>query len=485
MASSQDNYPNRFIVDSIHGDIHLTEREWGVVDTASFQRLRHIKQLQMGQVTYPNATHTRFVHCLGTLRIMQRVLAAAKVHGIDLDADEHENLRLAALLHDVGHYPYSHLLEGVDNVDLLEERIRPPDADRKQTLDLEQKAIRYPSHVSVGVLVVTKQPDMLDAIGGEVRAKQVADLFSGEEIANKKVSRLISSSWDLDRFDYLQRDSYATGLPYGRIDLNYLLNSLRGNSEGEIGVHERAIPAVEHFLLARYFMHRTVYYHRTTWAVEEACRQLLRRLRDQKKYGVPEDGKEIETIVTSEKIHTFTDSYVDSIVRQAISDPDDVIQSLAWSIQSRNPPKLLKEICVFSDKAETVHRGAIFRGRCLRDLAGVADTKGIPLGRLLFCELKPITVEKGVSRFTASEYENAPSEALRQSIRDENEIVRVFVEGSDSPKSLLEIDYSIIQKLAGQVFRTYRLYFVPSRTDKVSPVEDLRALVRNWDTLEA
>ncbi len=481
MASLQGNYPDRFIVDSIHGDIHLTEREWKVVDTASFQRLRHIKQLQMGQVTYPNATHTRFVHCLGTLRIMQRVLEAADKHGINLDDDEQENLRLAALLHDVGHYPYSHLLEGVDKVNLLEERVPPAETGTKQTLDLDRKAVPYPSHVSVGVLVVTKQPDMIDAIGSEAKARQVADLFSGEEIENKKVSKLISSSWDLDRFDYLQRDSYATGLPYGRIDLNYLLNSLRGNSDGEIGVHERAIPAVEHFLLARYFMHRTVYYHRTTWAIEEACRQLLKRLRDHAQYDVPEDGRRIERIVTSEEIHTFTDSYVDSIVRQAISDPDDVIQSLAWSIQSRNPPKLLKEICVFSERGKNPHCGTIFRERCLRDLAGVAKNKGIPLGRFLLCELPPITVEKAVSRFTASEYQEASSEKLRQSIRDENEIVRVFVEGSDSPKSLLEIDYSIIQKLAGQVFRTYRLYFVPSTTDTISPVEELRALVDDWD----
>ncbi|MBN2133614.1 MAG: HD domain-containing protein [Sedimentisphaerales bacterium] len=481
MASSQDNYPGRFIVDSIHGDIHLTKREWKVVDTASFQRLRHIKQLQMGQVTYPNATHTRFVHCLGTLHIMQRVLKAAKEHGINLDGDERENLRLAALLHDVGHYPYSHLLEGVDKVDLLEERVKPPEADKKQTLDLERKAIPYPSHVSVGGLVVTRQPDMLAAIGGEAKAKKVAALFSGEEIENKKMSRLISSSWDLDRFDYLQRDSYATGLPYGRIDLNYLLNSLRGNSEGEIGVHERAIPAVEHFLMARYFMHRTVYYHRTTWAIEEACRQLLRRLRDGEKYGVPEDGQQIKEIVTSRNIHTFTDSYVDAIVRQAISDPDDVIGSLAWSIQSRNPPKLLKEVSVFSEKAETLHRGTVFRERCLRDLAGVAHQKEIALGRFLLCELPPITVEKAVSRYTASEYRQASSEALRQSIRDENEIVKVFEEGSDNPKSLLEIDQSIVKKLAGQVFRTYRLYFVPSKKEKTSPVEDLRALVADWD----
>ena len=74
MASSADGLPGKLIVDSLHGDIHLTQREWRVLDTAAFQRLRRIKQLQMGQVTYPNATHTRFAHSLGTLAIMGRIL---------------------------------------------------------------------------------------------------------------------------------------------------------------------------------------------------------------------------------------------------------------------------------------------------------------------------------------------------------------------------------------------------------------------------
>jgi hypothetical protein len=412
---------------------------------------------------------------------MQRVLQAATEHGIKLDEEEQENLHLAGLLHDVGHYPYSHLMEDVDRVDLLEDRVKPKTGAGKRTLDLEQKPTPYPNHVSVGEIIVTNQQEMIDAIGSKTKAKQVADLFSGQEIENKKLTKLISSSMDLDRFDYLQRDSYATGLPYGQIDLNYLLNSLQSNPAGEIGVHERAIPAVEHFLLARFFMHRTVYYHRTTVGVEEACRQLLRRLRDQKKYNLPEDGKRIQDIVASDELYTFTDSYVDSIVRQAVSDSDEVVRSLASSIHSRNPPKLLKEVCVFGAKQDDSHRGLFFRGRCLRELAGVADRQGIPLGRFLFCELHPITLEKSVSQLTASEYQQASSEQVKQCIREENEIVRVFVDGSDSPKSLLEIDYSIMRRLAGHVFRTYRLYFVPSKAEKVSPVEELKELVHDWD----
>ena len=119
MASSH----NKIIVDSVHGDIRLTEIERKVVDTAPFQRLRRIKQLGMGHLTYPNATHTRFAHSLGVFHVTSRVLKIAQENGRKFKDDEIENLRLAALLHDIGHYPYSHLLETIDDVQLTEERV--------------------------------------------------------------------------------------------------------------------------------------------------------------------------------------------------------------------------------------------------------------------------------------------------------------------------------------------------------------------------
>src|SRR4029077_4445302 len=120
MASSRPPRSDKIIVDSIHGDIHLNEIERRVIDTASFQRLRHLKQLGMAQVTYPNATHTRFAHCIGVLGIMAKITDIAK-NELQLDGEKIEDIRLAGLLHDIGHYPYSHLMERVDKVQLTEE----------------------------------------------------------------------------------------------------------------------------------------------------------------------------------------------------------------------------------------------------------------------------------------------------------------------------------------------------------------------------
>ena len=113
----------KIVVDNIHGEIELSPHEWRVVNTATFQRLRSLKQLGMGHLVYPNATHNRFAHSLGVFGIMRRILGKLREQGRSPKMAEEENLRLAALLHDIGHYPYSHLMERVDFVQRTEDEL--------------------------------------------------------------------------------------------------------------------------------------------------------------------------------------------------------------------------------------------------------------------------------------------------------------------------------------------------------------------------
>lgn len=129
-SSDPNDDRRRIIVDSIHGDIELGDLHWRVIDTPTFQRLRHIKQLGMGHLVYPNATHTRFAHSLGVFHIMRRILRTAERNKIELPGELWDDLLLAALLHDVGHYPYSHLMEGVDGVQLVEEFVGEPTREK-------------------------------------------------------------------------------------------------------------------------------------------------------------------------------------------------------------------------------------------------------------------------------------------------------------------------------------------------------------------
>ncbi|OGW03093.1 MAG: hypothetical protein A2Z59_13525 [Nitrospinae bacterium RIFCSPLOWO2_02_39_17] len=236
--------PNKrqIMVDSIHGDIEISPLEKAVIDTAPFQRLRHLKQLQMGHVTYPNATHTRFAHSIGVMGIMQHVARVAK-DPLNLSETDIEDLRLVGLLHDIGHYPYSHLMEQVDRIELTEEFVNK---DVKATIDLQVD--RYPNHEELGQIIINTQKDLIKALGGKKRAVRIANLsiLTGNPSQDNRIAKLIHSSLDMDRLDYLLRDSHSTGVPYGSIDLNYIVNNLRVSPTGVLGVNKKALSAAEY-----------------------------------------------------------------------------------------------------------------------------------------------------------------------------------------------------------------------------------------------
>ncbi|MBN2272292.1 MAG: HD domain-containing protein [Sedimentisphaerales bacterium] len=478
MASYRHDDPDKLVVDSIHGDIHLTQREREVIDTGSFQRLRYLKQLAMSQMAYPNATHTRFAHSLGVFAIMTRIVEIAKKTGqIVLSHKEEEDLRLAALLHDVGHYPYSHLMERIDKVKLIEEQVK---VGRETKLSLDRTGTPYPEHDLVGTFIVTEQDDLLEALGGKRRAKVIANLFGPkrptENVRNLQLSKLVHSSLDMDRLDYLLRDSQATGVPYGQIDINYLLNNLKVSPSGMVGISEKAVPAAEQFLFARFFMHRTVYYHKTTFGMEEVCRQLLRRLRDQGKYEMPRDAAGIRRLVTSDKLGTFTDAYVDGIIQESTNNDNEVIQTLARSMQGRRPPKRLREINILrsTDDPNEHHAGTTFKMNCRHNLSQLAGDFDIPLEHFILCETPPLRLEKRARLVSAEE-------AGKIDGKDEEELIKVFVSGEEEPKSLVDISHSLISRCAGLSFQSFRLYVIQEDTTKGEVLAQLREKVKNWD----
>jgi len=459
------------VVDAIHGDIHLRSSEWRVVDTASFQRLRHIKQLGLGQLVYPNATHTRFAHSLGVLGVMDKVCTVAQAP-LNLSPQDVADVRLAGLLHDIGHYPHSHLMEKVDEVRLTEEFVEGV----KRPLDVTRPS--YPDHVELGELILTSQPDLTNAAGGTERAQRIADLFRSIVPGREHLSKLVHSSLDIDRLDYLPRDAHATGVPYGQVDLNYLLNNLKASPTGMLGVEDKAIPAAEQSLFARFFMYRTVYYHKTTHGLEEACRQMLRRLRDRGVKALARDGDEIRQIVTSKRLGEFTDAYVDRLVLEAATSDDPLIGSLANAIRNRRPPKLLKEVCVFEEAGKQHHAGTTFTQSCQHRLRALANGFGIRLGQFLFCATKPLTLEERGSRLSETQARELQPE-------EREELIKVFLPGQDEPVSLVSIPHSLVATCSNHFFQAFRLYLVwdDSTSDKTvdETVGKLRQEVGSWD----
>jgi len=467
MASSR-NKPTRVVNDNIHGDIALTNDEWKVVNTATFQRLRSLKQLGMGHLVYPNATHTRFAHSLGVFRIMCRVLE--KLQSKQLNVEDQADLRFAALLHDIGHYPYSHLMERVANVTLAEEEITNSD---KKTISGQKN--EYPYHEELGRHILESQTDICEALGDRDRARKIGALFSRSEGTNQQLSKLIHSSLDMDRLDYLLRDARAAGVPYGEIDLNYLLNNIRISRKGMLGVDEKALAAAEHFLLSRVFMHRAVYYHKTTFGFEEACRQLLRRVRDSNRYKnlFAKDGDRIRKICGGLELRGFTDDYVDSVIYEAATDESDpIIQILASCLVARRPPRLLGEICGLEEKTNQYPPSMFFKQKCRDGLRALANKYGLQVEQFLLCGPKPIKFEERGSLFS-----RAAAEDLKPEEREE--LIKVFLKGHGEPQSIVDIGGSIIKSLSNQVFSIQRLYLVESNLEP-EKLQQIKNEVFEW-----
>lgn len=218
----------KVIRDSIHGDIFLTEVELEIIDALEFQRLRRIKQLGTTYLVYPSANHTRFEHSIGALHLAGRI-----AERLGLSEEEKKKVRTAALLHDIGHGPLSHTSE-----ELLARYLG-------QSHEKITKEIIGNSGIS----------EILEREGMDSR-----DI--GEIILGNKgyLGKIISSEFDVDRMDYLVRDAHHTGVAYGIIDLDRLINTMQIH-ENSLVVTERGLRAVEALLVARFLMMPTVYLH--------------------------------------------------------------------------------------------------------------------------------------------------------------------------------------------------------------------------------
>lgn len=231
-----------------------------LIDAAEFQRLRRIKQLGLGLYTYQGAEHSRFTHSLGAFHLMTRVLDKLGER-YNIDAKDRTAARAAALLHDVGHGSFSHVME---------------------------KVLGF-HHESWTVQVVSSEEtevgQLLRSYALELPQK-VAAIIEGH-FQPAALAQLVSSQLDVDRMDYLLRDSLMTGAKYGIYDLEWIINALAIDEEADrIYVVARGLYAVEEYLQARYYMFRQVYFHRTLRSAEAVLRSILRRALDLLKSGI-------------------------------------------------------------------------------------------------------------------------------------------------------------------------------------------------------
>lgn len=247
----------KFIRDSVYGDIGLTKFEERIMDMPQFQRLRRIRQLGLINLIYPGATHTRFEHSIGTMN-----LGSELAKKLDLNKDDIELIRTSALLHDIGHGPFSHVSEGVLSVP-------------------HEKLTEY-------VITKTSMRDLLDE---KFDVNDIVDIINGRGY----LGPIVSGELDVDRMDYLLRDSHNTGVAYGVIDYQRIISNLKLDDGLVLDI--KGVQAAEGALVSRYFMYPSVYQHHTTRIVNSMFRRALKKVID-------------EDIIKEKDIYKYDDSYI-------------------------------------------------------------------------------------------------------------------------------------------------------------------------------
>jgi len=260
---------HKIIRDPIHGDIKLDGLFVELIESPEIQRLYNIKQLGFAHLVFPGAHHTRLEHSLGTYHMASQ---ASKI--LELEKNETEIIECAALLHDIGHGPFSHTLESilketlnVDHIDLTENLI----LGKYEIFDPEEEDFIGASSVS----------EILDSYS--INKNELVNIIRGKQQNKPYLGQLLNSSIDVDQLDYLVRDAYYTGVAYGLIDIERFLQTLVID-DNKLAVRKKGVGVVENILMARTLMYSSVYFHKTVRIAELMLSKAIELIEDKEPF---------------------------------------------------------------------------------------------------------------------------------------------------------------------------------------------------------
>jgi len=238
----------KIINDPVHGFITIyNDLIFDLMEHPFFQRLRRIKQLGMSHLVYPGANHTRFHHALGAMHLMQKAISELKKKGVEITEDEKQGVIVAILLHDIGHGPFSHTLEHSLLKDVHHEEV--------SLVFMNRLNAEFDGQLDLAILIFT------------------------DNYHKKFLHQLVSSQLDMDRLDYLQRDSYFTGVSEGVVGSERIIKMLNV-VDNELVIIEKGIYSIENFISARRIMYWQVYMHKTVVSSEYMLRNILKRAKE-------------------------------------------------------------------------------------------------------------------------------------------------------------------------------------------------------------
>jgi uncharacterized protein len=289
------------IKDPVHGTMQFTtlEDSWikPFIDSPNFQRLRHIKQLGLGDFIFPGAVHTRFNHSLGCCYVASQI-----AQKIGLADEERQLVMIACLLHDIGHGPFSHTFEGL----------------------FKNNMIRHEDWTTY-FLAEYSTPDFFEIYSQknpryhltEEKFSQIAAMIMHQPVTKRVLADIVSSQLDADRLDYLLRDSHFCGVRYGEFDFRWMLHCLAivGAKEGErLGITHKGIGVVEHYLMARRLMMRNIYHGQKKLAIEfflvELLAALAKSLQNDKAFAYLEETRLGQFLIAANQLNQSSSDHI-------------------------------------------------------------------------------------------------------------------------------------------------------------------------------
>jgi len=380
------------VFDEIHGYITLNDLEIKIIDSPIFQRLRRIKQTSLAYLVYPGAMHTRFSHSLGTFYLSQKVGEKLQQSGI-ITSEELNLIRLSSLLHDIGQFPFSHAIEPLYLQSNLSNKVLRDEIIRN---DAELKEIFEEHSVDVG---------------------KILQIYNGDN----SFSSIIDSDVDVDRMDYLIRDSRHTGVQLGNLDLERLIDTISYEEDGNIIVLEKGLYSLENFYISRLHMYQAVYYHKTILGYEIYLRHIFKQVVES---CCPElfNTNYIKKSVNEGSLVYWDDEWVFSKLYEALSDynTSDSLKLQIKNFLNRNGPKVVFEEVTF-DKLTT----------SLEELVSKLERYGIPRDAIFPFEEKIKIIDKSkIKVLSKGKYKSLKdlSSTLLKSIPEYINIGRIYVD---------------------------------------------------------
>lgn len=314
------------IRDEIHRDIFVPAHIARLIDTREFQRLRNIQQLATCHYVFPAATHNRFSHSLGAYHLA-RVLCEhlSEVQPGIITEDDTELVSIAALLHDIGHPPFSHLLE------------------------TDKVFATFNNHEDWGKMMLeSEETEIGIAIREVLGAKRTARLFAlysgkseydGEKIA-PFLKEIVSSQLDVDRMDYMIRDQANSGAQIGGFDSARVIRALRVGEDGHLYAKQWGLPAIEAYLVTRYHLYNQVYFHKVNQLTQEYLVRVLSRARELANEGKLTLSMSLQNMLCNEKLSVqeyvrLTDADINGVLMDWADSDDEILSGYARRLVSR------------------------------------------------------------------------------------------------------------------------------------------------------